>query len=235
MKRIALLGSLLISILCSTLWAQNSHISESWGGYITQIRLNDRISIWNDAHFVPYNFIIHRHGMSYHFKNGARLSGGYAHLYQAPPLGGGFDRDEMRPWWQIQHALPLSKKWLLGLRFRHDMRFREQIVSGLVNEDTFLFNHRFRFLTNFRLFLPNKNPAYRLHLNFRNEYHHDIGADVHNGMNQNRTALMLGIAMKDRTILTGYQVRTFELRATDSFRYNHGFVFWFIQNFDIRR
>lgn len=121
------------------------------------------------------------------------------------------------------------------MRFRHDMRFRERIVAGDQVDGDFLFNHRLRLLTNFRYHLPNKNPRYRLHLNFRNEYHHDIGRDVINGMNQNRTALMLGIAMKDRTILTGYQVRTFELRNVDAYRYTHGFVVWFIQNFDLRK
>jgi hypothetical protein len=195
--------------------------------------VSDKIAIWNDFHLVPYKFFIHRHGLSYHFKSGARFSGGYAHLYQSTSAEDQFNRDENRWWYQIQQRLSLAPKWGLNLRFRHDMRWREVIVNGLATEDE-LFNHRLRFQTTFSRSLTTFKSGSVLSASLMNEYHYNIGGDLPSRTDQNRTALFVSLRKGNKNFITGYQLRTIPFAAQGR-TYLHGFVLRMTHAIDLRK
>ncbi|MBC8882713.1 hypothetical protein H9X57_02855 [Flavobacterium piscinae] len=59
----------LILLLSATSISQNK-ITENqqiWLGYITQTKLSNHLSWWNDAHWVPESFGLVRTGITYHF------------------------------------------------------------------------------------------------------------------------------------------------------------------------
>jgi hypothetical protein len=58
--------SLLFSV--NVLAQTKTHINrlQFWGGYITSVRIHSKLSLWNDAHYVPQSFFIGRHGLSVH-------------------------------------------------------------------------------------------------------------------------------------------------------------------------
>lgn len=203
----------------------SDRIDESWIGFITAIDLNERWGIWNDFHVVPDLFFIHRHGLNYQATKNLRVSGGYAHLYARTSGNASFERNEHRPWFQFQLNKPLNTTYSLNFRFRHDMRFREIVSDGFATEE-WLFTHRSRFQVNLRKKLDNFMGSMNFHLNARNEFHYNFGGDLPNGMDQNRTAFLLGHSKGKRTILSGYMLRSFTNQPA-----NHAFVLWVVQRF----
>jgi hypothetical protein len=194
--------------------------------------LTDKWAIWNDFHLVPYKFFIHRHGLSYHLKSGARISGGYAHVYQSTAAESQFNRDEKRWWFQVQHQYPLNQKWAVRLRYRHDMRFREIIVNGLATENEF-FNHRLRFQSTFSRNLLTLNSGSSINMSLMNEFHYDMGKDVRNRTNQNRTALSFSLRKGNKSFITGYQLRTIPFSAS-GLKFFHAFLLRMTQSIDLR-
>ena len=224
-RKFLLLLKLSILFILLPLKAQTIHEDETWLGVITSIGINEKWGIWNDFHVVPNLFFIHRHGLNYQVNPNLRISGGYAHLYSKTSASTNFDRNEHRPWWQAQLNKPLNGGYSLNFRFRHDFRFREVVSAGLATEDWF-FTHRFRFQVNLRKRLDSFLGSQNFHLNVRNEYHYNISRDIPNGMDQNRSAILLGHSKGKRTILSGYM-----LRAFDRPQLNHALVFWVVQGF----
>jgi hypothetical protein len=47
---------------------QFSFNDEVWWGVMTSVRVAEKWSVWNDAHFVDETFFIYRTGMTYHNK-----------------------------------------------------------------------------------------------------------------------------------------------------------------------
>lgn len=222
----------IISLSHGKLRAQE-HDSESWTGYLSSIRLNEKWAIWNDFHLVPYKFFIHRHGLSYYLSNGVRFSGGYAHLYQNTTATNQFDRDERRYWWQAQQWVKLPSDFSLSIRFRHDMRFREVIMNGFATNEE-LFNHRLRFQTTLIKRLTTLVSGAQLNASLMNEFHYNVGGDLPNQVNQNRTGFFLSLRKGGLNYITGYQVRTVPYTSVGT-RFLHGFILRLSHSIDLRK
>src|SRR5690606_29034056 len=94
----------LLVLLSSGVFAQNkihSHNAQYWGGYITSTRIHSKLSLWNDAHYVPGSFFIGRHGLSVHLNEQITATGGYAWLFLSPSFSDNLMRAEHRPWAQM--------------------------------------------------------------------------------------------------------------------------------------
>jgi len=225
LQKVLLISCVALLNMVSTAKAQVADIEEVWIGFITTIDVNEKWGIWNDFHLVPNLFFIHRHGINYKPIPNLRITAGYAHLYTKTSGNAAFDRNEHRPWWQAQFNKPLKGGYALNFRMRHDFRFREVVVAGLATED-FLFTNRFRFQVNLRKRLDSFMGSPNYHLNIRNEFHYNISPDIPNGMDQNRSAILLGHSKGKRTILSGYMLRSFTNQDP-----NHALVLWVVQGF----
>ena len=47
----------------------NNQKSQLWFGFLTNTKINNQYTWWNDAHFIPQNFAILRSGLTYNFNN----------------------------------------------------------------------------------------------------------------------------------------------------------------------
>lgn len=174
------------------------HENQAWVGYINQSRLNERMSLLNDAHFVPNSFLILRTGATYHFSLGENLKGstslGYAHLWLYPPAKSPDpSRNEHRPWGQttLNHQ---SGKFGFLHRLRYDARFRQQVTHHQRTDD-YLFNWRFRYFVQVRYPLKNfPESGAQLYVFNSNEVLYDAGKTIKNHfrLNQNRYTIGIG-------------------------------------------
>lgn len=225
LRNVLLISVLALLGLVNTSKAQVADIEEVWLGFMTSVDVNERWGIWNDFHLVPNLFFIHRHGINYKPTRNLRITVGYAHLYTKTSANPNFDRNEHRPWWQAQLNKPLNGGYSLNFRMRHDLRFREVVVGGFAS-DEWLFTHRFRFQVNLRKRINAFLGSPNYHINVRNEFHYNLSSDIPNGMDQNRSAVLLGHSKGKRTVLSGYMLRTFTNQDP-----NHALVLWVIQGF----
>lgn len=183
--------------------------NQVWIGYLTSAKVSDRISIWNDAHFVPESFLIVRTGATYHFNFSEKVRGtstlGYGRLWLYSRNDITPTRNEFRPWGQTTATFNLNK-FRITNRFRYDARFRQKIEDDILL-DTYEFNWRLRY------FLMAQYPIYKnLEKNtewyayFYNEILYDTGKNVTNGfrLNQNRFTVGIGYKFDNLKIQLGY-------------------------------
>ena len=214
------------------LHGQVTHQGEGWLGYISSVKLTDKWAVWNDAHFVPQSFYIHRHGLTYTLHQQAKLSGGIAWLKTATPFTRQLVRNEHRWWWQIDTRSPLTPKLSFRLRFRHDFRFRQKLAASEVLDERIMYQ-RLRVMTGFRYTLKQLPNNRSLHFNLLDEVLYNAGTQVRNGLDQNRLYLMLGHSQKGLTVMGGYDWRALP-RQNGPFHYRHGFTLWVIHTLDLR-
>jgi hypothetical protein len=212
MKRITKIGGFLLILFQNFQSFSQEYFSyenQVWVGYITSARISDRISIWNDAHFVPESFLILRTGATYHFKYNEKVSGtttlGFARLWlysrnEATPT-----KNEFRPWGQTTASFKLHK-FTITNRFRYDARFKQRIENNvLLNE--FEFNWRWRyFLMASYPISKNIEKITEWYAYSFNEILFDTGEIITNGfrLNQNRFSVGIGYQIKDLKIQVGY-------------------------------
>ncbi|MDP5091827.1 MAG: DUF2490 domain-containing protein, partial [Polaribacter sp.] len=128
MKRITKIGCFLLILFQSfQSFSQEDFIYENqvWVGYITDTKISDKMSLWNDAHYVPESFLILRTGATYRFNFSEKVKGsttlGFARLWlysrnEATPT-----KNEFRPWGQTTASFKLHK-FTITNRFRYDAR-----------------------------------------------------------------------------------------------------------------
>lgn len=215
------------------LFAQNSHKTELWGGYITRIKLNKSLSLWNDTHFATESFFILRHGLNYHIDKHATLSGGYAWLYTATSFTTDLVRFEHRPWAQIDFRFPLGEKLRYSYRMRYDFRIRKEITKNEVLDD-FTAYHRIRFMNGIQFPLATLENGKKIDFNIIDEVLFNLGSEIKGkNFDQNRIWLMAGFSpIKDIRAMVGYVNRMSPASTPNDFNFRHGFAVWIIHSFD---
>lgn len=222
------------AISCSVLAQTKNNINrlQFWGGYISSVRIHSKLSLWNDAHYVPESFFIGRHGLSVHLNEQMKFTAGYAWLFLSAPFTDKLIRFEHRPWSQLAFVFPVGQKYLVNHRIRYDARFRqniqnEEIVAG------YGFNHRLRFMTSIRrplkgITLGKKTPF----ISIANEVLLNFGTKVFtNYLDQNRTWLMVGYEISNATFQFGYMYRFVPTSTLYTYNHFHGITLWVSQVF----
>jgi hypothetical protein len=204
---------------------------ETWWGVMSSVRVSQRWSVWNDAHFVDETFFIYRTGMTFHNKrDNIVTTAGYSWLKLTTPLSEGkLIRTEHRPWMQTIFRIPSSKKLSTGFRFRYDARFIQNLESGQLAEG-FSFNHRWRFNNALRYNWGNvisENTI--LATSLLNEALFRTGPGPNGVRHEHRTHLIMGLNKGPLTYSIGYIVRYINV-SPELARLNHGMVFWLTIN-----
>lgn len=211
---------------------QNVHDRELWLGYIGAIRVADNWSVWQDYHYVPDAFAVARYGLTYKLNPRVQMTGGLGFVWTSTSFTNELVRAEYRPWGQIVGQTRLGERLSGQLRFRYDARFRQKLGEGMVL-DEHLFYNRLRVMARVRHDLKQLPNGDVLHLNLMDELLYNAGAQIADGIDQNRLYLLLGFTHKQYTLLGGYHVRMIP-QAAGGMRYNHGLTLWFLHTIDIR-
>lgn len=204
---------------------------ETWWGVMTSVRVSEKWSVWNDAHFVDETFFIYRTGMTYHNKSDLIVTtAGYSWLRLTTPLSEGrLIRTEHRPWMQTIFRIPSTKKLSTSFRFRYDARFIQNLESGQLAEG-FSFNHRWRFNNALRYTWGNViSPKTVLSTSLLNEALFRTGPGPNGVRHEHRTHLIGGLSKGPITYSVGYIVRYINI-SPERARLNHGMVFWLTIN-----
>lgn len=238
MRRLFSLFSLLLLISTSKAQKITSHDERVWLGYITQSRVSNRFSLWNDAHWVSRGFGIVRTGLSYHFNNKPNIitTVGYAHLWIYPAPGKETFRPEHRAWGQTTATHKYSELNFFH-RLRYEARFRRTIVDDhLMNEFNFNYRTRYLFQTKYNL-TRNKEATQKFYGLISDEVAYNFGREVKNGfrLDQNRVSLGAGCAIKNISLQLAYLNQLQELATSNSFAMNHHLQFLVFHNFDFRK
>lgn len=227
MKR-SFLCLLLAILLTGAAYAQTAtHEGEAWAAYISSIRLNKRLALWNDFHFVTNTFLVSRHGLTVSLSPKTALTGGYAWVITSAIGGNQLVRPEHRPWGQIVTRGALSPRIGYQARFRYDARFRKRIQLDEVI-DEWGFNHRLRLMGRLRFQLKELSGGWRLHADVMDEFLFNAGRQVKEGMDQNRLYLLMGLSRKNLSILGGYY-----MRALPGYTFRHGAVVWVVHSLEL--
>jgi hypothetical protein len=213
--------------------AQWDEKPEYWLGYITSIQIAPKLSVWNDFHFVNEVFWINRHGLTWHFKEGHALTGGFAYLLTATSFTTQLIRDEYRPWAQYETTGKLGKNYGYRLRLRYDHRIRREVDGGELG-DNFLAYNRWRLMATLRRDLKKYDNGHRLSINLHNEILLNQGDEAPSSvLDQYRIFLLLGLSIPNINIQAGLHDRMVP-RGTN-LEHNWGFTIWVIQRFNTAR
>ncbi len=211
----------------STTQSQN----QLWLGYMTSTSLNQKYSLWNDIHYVPGGFFLLRTGITKNI-NSVNFTVGYAYgRLPTSSKSNSLNRQEHRPWFQLQTNIGLGKQFFFIPRFRYDGRFRQDIENGSTL-DSYSFTSRLRFMTTFRKFITEKEVYIgKPFIGIGNELLLNFGKNVSNNhFDQNRFYILAGTQFKHLQIQTGYMNR-FVQSGAKSYTTNHTLVIWVTQQF----
>lgn len=215
--------------------ASDRHEYETWASYINQIRVNERFSVWNDWQLITGTIALYRVGGTYHINPNYTLTGGYGLTHTSAPFTSDLIRTEHRPWWQIVGRYPLPKYNLdFSVRFRHDLRWREQFANGEIIQNEFWYNNRFRLQGRATYSFYQFENGGRLQADVISEVLYNAGGDVATGLDQNRLFLLTGYSYKGLSFLVGYVGRQIPPRGDGGTLYKHGLSFWVFQTIDLR-
>lgn len=207
-----------------------------WLGYITDTKLSDSFSWWNDAHWVPGSFLIVRTGLTYHFGKKYKMTTtlGYAHTWIYPPADNSTFRPEHRPWGQTTLSHQVNSFSYLH-RLRYETRFRGLIVDDYLQNE-FNFNYRFRYLFQIRYYFKNQKEN-KFYLMASDEILFNAGHEIKNDfrLDQNRLSFGTGFKTKKMVFQIAYMNQLIESNTDFSFRINHNIQFLVFHNFDVRK
>lgn len=212
MKRITKIGCFLLILFQSVQsFSQEDFIYENqvWVGYITDTKVSDKFSIWNDAHYVPESFLILRTGATYRFNFSEKVKGsttlGFARLWLYSRNETTPTKNEYRPWGQTTASFSWNK-FRITNRFRYDARFKQRMVNNVLL-DEFEFNWRWRyFLMASYPISTNTEKNTEWYAYSYNEILFDSGKNITNGfrLNQNRFTVGVGYKFDNMKIQVGY-------------------------------
>lgn len=206
-----------------------------WLGYLTQTRLSEELSLWNDAHFVPEAFYILRTGVSVHLPERVVVTAGYAFL--GLPVGTvtrDLDRREHRPWAQLVYPLRLGDEWGLSNRLRYDARIQRNVEDGEIAPG-YGFVNRGRWMLTLRRELPE--------LGFGDGIvpYASVGNEVlvawdgeGTRLDQNRITAGLGATRRSVALQVSYMNRFVQVGSGRPSVMNHTLVVWVFHEFDLR-
>lgn len=225
--------SVSMAIYSQQITAENQQI---WVGYITQSKISEPISIWNDFHWVPESFFIARTGLTLHVNNAIKTTStlGYAHAWFYPPPGNKTFRPEHRVWGQTTFSHQ-KESFRFFHRIRYEARFRGVITEDYLQNE-FNFNYRFRYLLQTRYFFKNQQKG-QLFVMASNEILFNAGHEIKDGfrLDQNRITLGMGYQIKNVTFQLAYMNQLIESNTDFSFRMNHNVQFLVFHNFELRK
>ena len=229
---------LLYFLLSASSFSQNKikEKQQIWLGYITQTKLSNHFSWWNDLHWVPESFGIVRTGLIYHFGKEKQFTTtlGYAFAEFYPPKGKSTFRPEHQPWGQTtyQHQ---SNSFKFLHRLRYEARYREIIVEdNLQNE--FNFNYRFRYLLQVRYFFKTEKTG-KPFVIVSDELLFNAGDEIKNNfrLDQNRTSAGFGYQYKNMTFKLSYMNQLIKSNIDNTFKMNHNLQLLVFHHFDWRK
>lgn len=196
-----------------------------WTGYMSTWWVDPSWGIWFDTHYNVDAFFVVRGGLSYRFKAGPVLTGGYAFLLLNPD----FLRHEHRPWTQVFYPYWSNKDWSVTGRLRLDFRFLEKVQNGQVTSGTdFIFRPRLQ--TNVtRHFAPNRLGVWLASLNHEILFNAATNLDL-KPLDQNRVSFLIGLEMKYLTVRVGYMNRWLPNADAGAGRLEHAALLWFSQS-----
>ena len=207
-----------------------------WVGYITQSKITDNISWWNDVHWVPESFGLARTGITYHFgkKNQMTTTFGYAFGKIYPPEGNETFRPEHRLWGQTTLSHKHTNFSFLH-RLRYEGRFRGKIIEDHLQNE-FNFNYRLRYLLQARYYFKNQKKG-NFYLMASDEVLFNAGHEIKNNfrLDQNRISLGIGYQLKKMTFQLAYMNQMVESNANYTFKMNHNLQLLVFHNFDLRK
>lgn len=205
----------------------------AWLAYLTQSKVSEKVSIWNDAHWVPESFILVRTGGTLLFKDKLKTTStlGCALAWFYPPEGNSTFRPEFRLWGQttISHD---AQKFVFYHRLRYEARFRGVIEDDyLLNE--FNFNYRIRYLFQTKYFFDSKKEG-KYYIVASDELLFNAGEEIMNGfrLDQNRITLGGGYQIKNMSFQLGYMNQMVKSNTDDTFKMNHNIQLFVFHNFD---
>lgn len=240
MKRLTSFLLFLLLFITNAAYSQNiaTKSERVWLGYITQARVSDHFSLWNDAHWVSNGFGIVRTGLSYHLNNKANIvtTLGYAHLWIYPAAGNKTFRPEHRAWGQTT-ASHKHSHFNFFHRLRYEARFRQMIADDhLLNEFNFNYRTRYLFQTKYN-FTKRKEAKQKYYGLISDEVAYNLGHEVKNGfrLDQNRVSAGAGCVIKNITFQLAYLNQMSKAATTDTYSMNHHAQFLVFHNFDLRK
>jgi hypothetical protein len=212
------------------------HDSRAWVGYISQSKVANKWSIWNDVHFMPGSFLVLRTGLTYLVEKPYRMSftAGYAHGWLVPDIEGVRFRNEHRPWMQATMSYR-KNRYDFFHRLRIEARFRQKIFARELL-DEFNFNHRLRYM--FQLRLPfTTDRDHHTYAVFADEILFDQGHEIQGNfrLNQNRVAIGIGRKIKNTSIQLDYVNILFPPPQDRAWKMTHVGRIMVLQNFDFSK
>jgi hypothetical protein len=210
----------------SSLLAQTWRWSGPWMGAITQVKINEKVSLINDVHYTPGAFWANLHGVSYRLHPRISVASGYGYILTGSPVTEQLQRYEHRTWSQILGQFPLNNNWRIQGRFRYDGRFRRAIIN---NEfaDGFDFSSRWRFQFAVRRRIWTTPKEQRLNVEYFTELLLRSGQNPPNALDQWRNFAMLGWQTKKVNTLLGWHTRS-TYNSQQNWIHRHGLVLWVI-------
>jgi hypothetical protein len=225
-----LVSALLCLVLSPSAFAQSTppttrdHEVSGWFGLMTDWQLSGPWSIWYDTHLNTNAFFVSRVGLSYRFRSGPIVTGGYAYTL-TDPGNGTLERQEHRPWAQLFLPFRFSDQWSVSQRLRFDLRVRERVEDGEVAAG-WLVVPRWRSQTAITFWLP---PAASGKWFVQGALEILVNGGDNAGPNfldQNRLSLMLGWQYGPWTLRSGYMDRFVPGASGAAPVHEHDIVFW---------
>lgn len=230
----------ILIFVCQLITAQektHTHSGQAWIGYMTSVPLNEKLSLWNDFHLATDNFLIGRHGLTYHLSRQVAVTGGYAWLFLSTTNSNQLKRQEHRPWGQIMFTSTMPGGWQTQQRFRYDARFRETVAGGAIIDGDYTFNHRLRYMFNIRKTLDGSEfHSKAAFLSLNNEVLINFGSNVtSNNLDQFRVSLLMGKGFDSFVFQLGYMYRFVPQGTPLTYRHYHGVTLWINHNIKTKR
>ncbi len=207
-------------------FGQNWRFSSPWIGGISQVKINEKLVLHNDVHFIEGLFWANLHGLGYRVHKNLLVSGGYGFITTSTAFENRLKRYENRAWGQLLWQYPINENWRLQARFRYDARFRRAIENNDFAEG-FDFNNRWRFQIAARRKIYQFNEKHRLNIEHFSELLLRSGQKINTPLDQWRNFTMLGWQTMKTNTLLGWHVRTVST-GNQQFIHNHGPVLWWI-------
>jgi hypothetical protein len=212
------------------------HDQRLWLGYLTQAKISEKFSWWNDGHYMAGSFLVLRTGLTYHIEKPYRMTitAGYAKGSLVADIDNPGFRTEHRPWMQSTLSYK-STRFDFFHRLRIEARFRQKIFERALL-DEFNFNHRIRYMIQLR-YPFSRDQADFYYAVMSNEILFDQGNEIANNfrLNQNRVTAGFGRRMNAVSVQLEYVNMLFPPPEGRSWKMSHVvrmLVFW---NFDLRR
>ncbi len=191
---------------------------------MTDTHIRGPWALFADTHYNSRAFVVARGGLTYRTKEGPSFTAGYAHLW-TDAGGGGFGRDEHRPWAQAFLPFGFADDWTLSQRFRTELRIQERTHLGETT-DGFISTPRLRSQSAVSYWFAESGPM-RFFVQGAVELLVSGGKNAGpNFLDQSRYSVMVGQRRAGTTVRLGYMTRFVPTNSGLQPVLEHNAVFW---------